>query len=44
MGGIDEVLWIRGILKELHILYEEPMRIFYDKSAICIAHDPMNHD
>ena len=44
-SGIDEVLWIRGILKDLHIHYEEPIRVFCDnKSAICIAHDPVNHD
>ena len=44
-SGVDEVLWIRGILKDLQVPYEEPIRVFCDnKSAICIAHDPVNHN
>ena len=44
-SGIDEILWIRGILKDLHIQYEEPIRAFCDKkSAICVAQDPVNYD
>ena len=44
-GEIDEVLWIRGILKELKIPLEEPIKILSDnKSIICIAHDIMHHD
>ena len=37
---VDEVLWIRGILKDLQIPYKEPIHALCDnKSAICIAHD-----
>ena len=44
-SGIDEVLWIRGILQDLKINYEEPIKIFYDnKSAISITHDLVYHD
>ena len=44
-SGVDEVLWIRGILKDLQIPYEEPIHALCDnKSAICIAHDPVNHN
>ena len=39
-SGIDEVLWIRGILQDLRIPYEEPIRVLCDnRSAIHIAHD-----
>ena len=44
-SGIDKKKCTRGILKDLHIQYEEPMRVFcYNKSAIFIAQDPVNHD
>ena len=44
-SGIDAVLWIRGILKELKIPFKEPIKILCDnKFTICIAHDPMYHD
>ena len=44
-SGLDEVLWIRRILKELKILLEEPIKILCDnKSPICIAQNPMYHD
>ena len=43
--GIDEALWIRGIVRELKILYEEPVKILCDnKSTIFIVDDPMYHD
>ena len=43
--GVDKVIWIRGTLKDLQIPYEELIRAFCDnKSAICIAHDPVNHN
>ena len=29
-SGIDEVLWIQGILQELRISYEEPIRVLCD--------------
>ena len=44
-SGIDEELWIWGILKDLQISYEKPIYALCDnKSAICIAHDPVNHN
>ena len=44
-SGVDEVLWIRGILKDLKIPYEEPIHALCDnKSAILFAHDPVNHN
>ena len=43
--GIDEVMWIRNLLDELKISYIKPIDIRCDnKSAICIAHDPVYHD
>ena len=29
-NGINEVLWIRGILQELQIPFKEPIRVFCD--------------
>ena len=44
-SGVDEILWIRGVLKDLQIPYEEPIRMFCDnKSATYIAQDPVNHN
>ena len=44
-NGIDEVLWIRGIPKDLRIPYEEPIQVLCDnQSAIHIAHDPVYRD
>ena len=44
-SGIDKVLWIQGILHELQIPCEEPIRLFCDnRSAISIALDPVYHD
>ena len=44
-SGIDEVLWIQGILQDLKINYEEPIKIFCDnKSAISIAHNLIYRD
>ena len=44
-SGVDKVIWIRGILKDLQIPYEEPIHAFCDnKSAIFIAHDPISHN
>ena len=44
-SGVDEVFWILEILKDLQIPYEEPIHALCDnKSAICIAHDPVNHN
>ena len=44
-SDIDEVLWIRRILKELKIPLEGLIKIFCDnKSTIYIACDPMYHN
>ena len=43
-SGIEEVLWIHGILKDLKIT-GEPIKVFCDKKfAISIAHDPIYYD
>jgi len=43
--GICELLWIKIILEDLRIKWEEPMRLYCDnKSAIGIAHNPVQHD
>ena len=43
--GIYALLWIKIILEDLRIKWEEPMRLYCDnKSAIGIAHNPVQHD
>ena len=43
--GICEMLWLKIILDDLKIKYNVPMKLFCDnKSAICIAHNPVQHD
>jgi len=43
--GICEVLWIRGLLKDLGLELNEPVKIYCDnKVAISIAHNPVQHD
>ena len=43
--GIDEVMWIQILLDELKISYIKPIDIRCEnKSAICIAHDPVYHE
>ena len=43
--GIDEAMWIKYILDDLKIMYKSPIIIRCDnKSAISLAHDPVNHD
>lgn len=39
-----ELLWMKIILNDLGIDYEAPMKLFCDKLAVCIAHDPVQHD
>lgn len=42
---VCEILWIKGILEDLKIQYESPMKLFCDnKSSINIAHNLMHHD
>ena len=43
--GICELLWLKIILDDLKIKWESPMRLYCDnKSAISIAHNPVQHD
>lgn len=43
--GICELLWLKIILEDLKIKWEGPMRLYCDnKSAISIAHNPVQHD
>lgn len=43
--GVSELLWTRSLLGELGFLPTGPMKLFCDnKAAICIAHDPVQHD
>ncbi|KAK2971692.1 hypothetical protein RJ640_007730 [Escallonia rubra] len=43
--GICELLWLKIILKDLKIKLETPMKLYCDnKSAINIAHNPIQHD
>ena len=43
--GICELLWMRIILNDMKIQCEGPMNLFCDnKSAIRIAHNPVQHD
>ena len=43
--GVCELLWLKIILEDLRIKWERPMRLFCDnKSAINIAHNPVQHD
>ena len=43
--GLCEALWITAILRELRCPVVSPVQLFCDnKSAISIAHDPVQHD
>lgn len=43
--GVCELLWLKIILDDLKIRWEGPMRLYCDnKSAIIIAHNPVQHD
>ncbi|KAK2974430.1 hypothetical protein RJ640_011327 [Escallonia rubra] len=43
--GICELLWLKIILKDLKIKLKTPMKLYCDnKSAINIAHNPIQHD
>lgn len=42
---ICELLWLKIILEDLKIKWEEPMKLYCDnKLAINIAHNPVQHD
>ena len=43
--GVCELIWIRRVMKELKIEFEEPMWFYCDnKSTISIAHNHVYHD
>lgn len=43
--GICELLWLKIILEDLKIQWDGPMGLYCDnKSAISIAHNPVQHD
>ena len=43
--GICELLWVKMILKDLKIVFQEPMVLYCDnKTAISIAHNLVQHD
>ena len=43
--GLCELLWLKLILDDLRIKWDDPMNIYCDnKSAINIAHNPKQHD
>ncbi|KAL4562118.1 hypothetical protein LXL04_034312 [Taraxacum kok-saghyz] len=43
--GVCELMWIRRVLTELKIPYEEPMVLYCDNtSAISISKNPVHHD
>ena len=43
--GICELLWMKIILEDLRIKWDEPMKLYCDnKAAIAIAHNPVQHD
>ena len=43
--GVCELLWLKIILEDLNIEWEGPMKLYCDnKSAINIAHNPVQHD
>ena len=43
--GVCGLLWLKIILEDLRIKWEGPMRLFCNnKSAINIAHNPIQHD
>lgn len=42
--GVCELLWMKFILDDLKIKYEAPMPVCDNKSAISIAHNPIQYD
>jgi hypothetical protein len=43
--GICELQWMKIILEDLRIKWDEPMKLYCDnKFAIAIAHNPVQHD
>lgn len=43
--GICELIWLKSILEDMRIKWDEPMKLYYDnKSAINIAHNLVQYD
>ena len=43
--AICELMWLKGLLRELEVNLENPMRLYCDnKVAINIAHNVVQHD
>lgn len=43
--GVCELLWLKGLLKDLGVFVFVPMTLYYDnKIAISIAHNLVQHD
>ena len=43
--GICELMWLKGLLRELQVNLKIPMRLYCDnKVAISIAHNLLQHD
>ena len=42
--GICEALWVEKLLQELKVYNSPPIKLYYDKSAISITHNPVLHD
>ena len=43
--GLCEILWIKGLLKELGYLMETEIKMYCDnKATIAIANNPVQHD
>ena len=43
--GVCELLWVKIIMEDLKVQWSKPMTLYSDnKSAINIAHNPMQHD
>ena len=43
--GLTEIMWIKGILKDLKIEQQGPTRIFCDnQSTIKVAHNPVQYE
>ena len=43
--GVCELLWVKITLQDLKIQWSQPMKLYCDnKSAISIAHNPVQHD
>ena len=44
-AGVCELLWVKIILEDLKVQWSKPMKLYCDnKSAINIAHNPVQHD